>query len=148
MGRGMSVANLLAELRKRGVELRPQGDRLLYRPTDAVPPALRDRLRASKPQILRELQTQGDQLLDRFLEDETIPAAVCHSRALGRDFVLARDEAALEALTEADQRLPVLYFGEAAKLRHMGLDGLRALLDFRAEFGPKVEIRSVKVASA
>ena len=78
-------------------------------------------------EVLREIRSQGsaerppDDPLGRFLEDESLPAAICHSQALGRAFVLARDEAALEALTEADRRLPVLYFGEAAKLRHMGL---------------------------
>ncbi len=87
-------------------------------------------------------ERRGD-LLEGFLEGD-YPAAICHSLALGRDFVLARDEAALEALTEADQRLPVLFFGEAAKLRQMGLEGLRALLDFRAVFGPGVELRSVR----
>ena len=59
---------------------------------------------------------------------------------------MTRDEAALAALTEADRRLPVLYFGEAAKLRRMGLEGIRALLDFRTEFGPEVELRSVRAA--
>ena len=33
---------------------------------------------------------------------------------------------------------------EATQLRQMGLEGIRALLDFRAEFGPEVELRSVK----
>ncbi len=61
---------------------------------------------------------------------------------------MSRDEAALDGLKGADQQLPVLFFGEAAKLRQIGLEGLRALLDFRAEFGPKVEIRSVRVAGA
>lgn len=91
---------------------------------------------------------QADLLLEQFLEDESIPAAVFHSRALNRRFVLARDEAALEALTEADRALPVLFFGEAEKLRQMGLDGLGALLAFRAEFGPSVELEQVKVADA
>ena len=144
----MSGVRLLDELRRRGVELRAQGDRLLYRPQGAVPHDLRERLRASKHEILSELHTQAGQLLDRFLEDDSIPAAICHSHALDRAFVLARNEGALEVLTEVDRRLPVLYFAEAAKLRQMGLDGLRALLDFRAEFGPEVELRSVKVPGA
>ena len=87
----------------------------------------------------------GSELLERFLEDATIPAAIFHSHALSRDFVLARDEAALEALTEADRRLPVLFFEEAGMLRQMGLEGIRALLDFRAEFGPEVDLRSVRL---
>ncbi len=144
----MSGIALLDDLRRRGIELRAQGDRLLYRPQGAVPHELRERLRASKNEILSELHSQAGQLLGGFLEDESIPAAVFRSRALGRDFVLARDEAALEALTDADRRLPVLYFGEAAQLCRLGLEGLRALLDFRAEFGPSVELRSVSVPDA
>ncbi len=58
---------------------------------------------------------------------------------------MTRDEAALEALTDADQGLPVLYFAEAAQLRQMGLKGIRALLDFRQKFGLEVELRSVRV---
>ena len=144
MGERVSGVRLLNELRRRGVEVRAQGDRLLYRPRNAVPGELRERLRVSKNEILSELHSQAGQLLGGFLEDESIPAAVFRSRALGRDFVLARDEAALEALTDADQRLPVLYFEEAAQLRQMGLEGIRALLDFRATFGPEVELRSVR----
>ena len=37
---------------------------------------------------------------------------------------------------------------EATQLQQMGLDGLRALLDFREAFGPTVEILSVKVPRA
>ena len=148
MGERMSGVRLLDELRRRGVELRAQGDRLLYRPRNAVPGELRERLRASKNEILEVLHTQGSELLDRFLDDAALPAAIFDSRLLGRRFVLARDEAALDALTEADQQLPVLFFGEAAKLRQMGLEGIRALLAFRAEFGPSVELISVKVPDA
>ena len=90
---------------------------------------------------------RGGELLEKFLEGDS-PAAICGSKALGRDFFWVRDEAALEALTEADRRLPVLYFGEAAQLCRLGLEGLRALLDFRAEFGPSVELRSVSVPYA
>ena len=105
-------------------------------------------------EVLREIRSRSsdgpapDSLLDHFLEDDSIPAAICHSRALDQAFVLARNEGALAVLTEDDRRLPVLYFGEAAKLRQMGLDGLRALLHFREAFGPTVEILSVKVPRA
>jgi hypothetical protein len=142
----MSAGALLAELRRRGVEVRARGDQVLYRPRDAVSPELRERLRASKEELLRELCS--DRLLEQFLGDEAIPAAVFHSSALNRRFVLARDEAALDALTEADRVLPVLFFGEAEKLRRMGLEGLRALLEFRQEFGPSLELYSVKVPNA
>lgn len=48
----MSAAGLLAELRRRGVELRPDGDRLRFRPVTAVPPDLRGRMAACKPELL------------------------------------------------------------------------------------------------
>ena len=105
-------------------------------------------------EVLREIRSRSsdgpapDSLLDHFLENDSIPAAIFHSRALNRRFVLARDEAALEALTGPDRKLPVLFFREAVKLRQIGLDGLRALLDFRAEFGPRVELRAVRVPDA
>ena len=41
----MSGSALLDDLRQRGVELRVQGDRLLYRPQGTVPHELRERLR-------------------------------------------------------------------------------------------------------
>ena len=43
-------------------------------------------------------ESSGSAPLDRFLADTTIPAAIYHSRALDRPFVLARDEAALPDL--------------------------------------------------
>jgi hypothetical protein len=111
-----------------------------------VSPELRERLQASKEELLGELCS--NRRLDHFLDDETIPAAVLHSRALDRRFVLARDEAVLDALTEVDGQLPVLFFGEAEKLCRMGLEGLQVVLDFRKEFGPSVELCSVKVPDA
>ena len=121
------------ELKSRKPEL-PQGDLARQRePEDLAPSTLNS-------------ERRGD-LLEKFLEGD-YPAALLRSTALGRDFFLVRDETALEALTEADRRLPVLFFGEAAKLHQMGLEGVRALLDFRAEFGPSVELRSVSVPDA
>ena len=72
-------------------------------------------------------------------------AAIVHSKALSRDFILARDESALEALTEADQALPVLFFGDCAELAKLGLDGLAAVLNVREVFGPSATLRSPEV---
>ena len=99
---------------------------------------------ASAPRSLPS-DPAGDQL--DFIEDDSIPAAIFHSRALDRRFVLARDEAALEALTSADRDLPVLYFSDCAHVRALGIKGLRVLLDLRAGFGPSVDLRSVKAAN-
>lgn len=43
---------LLAELWRRGIELRADGDRLCYRPVSAVPPDLRSQLAQHKPELL------------------------------------------------------------------------------------------------
>ena len=172
----MTPAALRAELERRGVVLRAVGDRLLYRPIEAIDPELRAALKMHKSAVLAGLrsgiaapnhadhdhglergqhdhhedlapltlnsESEGD-LLDRFLSDASIPVGIFHSRALDRRFIFARDEAALEALTEADEGLPVLFFGEAEKLSRLGLEGFRAVLDVRAEFGPSVALEKV-----
>ena len=169
----MTPAALLAELERRGVELRAVGDRLLYRPIEAIDPELRAALTMHKSAVLAGLrgrikphhaddhhapdgahehqdlapsilnsEPEGD-LLDRFLSDDSIPAGIFHSRALDRRFIFARDEAALEALTEVDEGLPVFFFGEAGKLARLGLEGLRVALDLRAQFGPSVALVKV-----
>ena len=52
----MSARELLSELRERGVELAPDGDRLRYRPKEAVAPEFLVRLKAHKPQLLKLLE--------------------------------------------------------------------------------------------
>ena len=85
--------------------------------------------------------------LDHFLADDSLPAAIFHSEALNRTFIMARDEAArdeaaLDALLEEDEGLPVLFFSDCAHT--LGLKGLEALLNVRETFGPFVRLRSVK----
>ena len=146
----MTAATILQELRRRGVEVRAIGHRLRDRPREAVTPELLQALRENRDEILGELRRRrleaGEQSdrLGEFLESSIIPAAVFHSHALGRDFILARDSEALLALTEADQRLPVLFFGEAAALSKLGLEGLRVVLELRETFGPSVVLRAVR----
>ena len=48
----MTVEALLVELRDRGVQLVPEGDRLRVRPASAVPPDLLGRLREHKAEVL------------------------------------------------------------------------------------------------
>ena len=50
------VADILGELDRRGVALRVVGDRIRYRPVDAVPPDLRERMTAHKAELLRALR--------------------------------------------------------------------------------------------
>ncbi|HVT16280.1 MAG TPA: hypothetical protein VHQ90_08915 [Thermoanaerobaculia bacterium] len=51
----MHVEAILAELETRGVELRAAGDRLQFRPVEAVPPELVEEIRAHKAELLRRL---------------------------------------------------------------------------------------------
>ena len=136
------------------MDLRAEGDRLLYRPKGAVAPELRAELEANKPALLTALRagsiepgpecSEPTSLLDRLLEDSTVAAGIFHSHALDRDFILARDSEALGALSEADRALPVLFFGEAPGLAALGLEGLRVVLDLREAFGPSVALRAVR----
>lgn len=50
------VAILLDDLQRRGVELQAAGDKLRYRPADAVPDGLRERLARHKPELLGRLR--------------------------------------------------------------------------------------------
>jgi hypothetical protein len=58
----MSAKSLLEELRGRGVELVAEGEKLRYRPKDAVSPALIDRLRKHKPSVLKLLAWERHKL--------------------------------------------------------------------------------------
>ena len=161
----MSAASLLAELGELGVVVWAEAGRLRYRPRSAVDTELRERLVTHKAELLERLGRGGDHartdpappilnsepagnLLERFLGDSTLPAAVFHSRALDMDFILARDEAALAALTEADQALPVIYFAECSELAKLPLRGLRAVLDLRQVFGPSAKLVGVQLQKA
>ncbi len=52
----MGAESVIAEARSCGVELRAAGDRLRFRPAEAVSPELREKLRTYKPEILRFLR--------------------------------------------------------------------------------------------
>ena len=84
---------------------------------------------------------------DRFLADASIPLAIFHSHALNRDFILARDSAALAALTEVDRGLPVLTFSECEQLAGLSVPELGALLDAKRLLGPEVALREVRPAA-
>lgn len=58
MGRGLSISatEILTELHRRGVELSAAGDRLRFRPKDAVPPNIMEGLKRRKAEILSILQ--------------------------------------------------------------------------------------------
>ncbi len=50
---------VLSDVRRRGIELQASGDKLRFRPADAVDEELRARLAAHKPELLRILSQSG-----------------------------------------------------------------------------------------
>lgn len=52
----MTAQQLLTELYRLGVELKPDGDRILYRPQELVPPALLAEMKEHKPALLEYLR--------------------------------------------------------------------------------------------
>lgn len=54
------VANLLDDLQRRGIELQAAGDKLRYRPVEAVADELRDRLGRHKAKLLERLRADAD----------------------------------------------------------------------------------------
>jgi hypothetical protein len=131
----VTIAAVLAKLHARGAKVEVQGHRLrVVAPAGAVTEADLNELRRWKPQILERLK------IDCFLDDASIPIALFHSRRLGRNFVLARDEKALEALTEAGRALPVLFFSDCEKLSGLGPADLAKILDIRQVFGPSASL--------
>ncbi len=54
-----SVALLLAELTRLGIQLQVHGDRLRYRPRDALTAELAERVKAHKPNLMAILRVTG-----------------------------------------------------------------------------------------
>jgi TubC N-terminal docking domain len=60
---GMSTgAELLDEVRARGVELQADGERILFRPAQAVPPELVERMRGHKQELLAQLAAEAAEI--------------------------------------------------------------------------------------
>ena len=81
------AANLLRELRQRGVELEVVGDRLRFRPPEAVLPELRQRIVACKPALLAILHEEA---LVAEAGDGGSPSVVRCRFCRERDFVRPR----------------------------------------------------------
>ena len=73
----MTAADVLADLTRRGIELRADADRLRFRPVTAMTPELAERVRARKAELLALLappsvteppsETHADREIRRFL---------------------------------------------------------------------------------
>ena len=81
-----------------------------------------------------------------FLADSPVLLAVFHSRELGRDYILARDQDALRALTENDRAIPVILFQDCEHLAGLSAADIGAVLDVKLALGPEIELREVRPA--
>ena len=141
----MTAASVLARVESLGATVEVRGDKLrVVAPRGALHESDLSALATSKTEVLALLRGRA---LDRFLGDASIPLAVFRSRALGRDFAIARDSAALAALTEADQGLPVLTFADCDLLAGLAPSELGAVLDAKRLLGPEVTLREVRPAT-
>ena len=75
----MTATQILCELERRGVRLEAVGDRLRYRPKDAVPAEMVEVLRAHKAELLQALRELKVKARIRGKEEiaETASADVC-----------------------------------------------------------------------
>lgn len=138
----MSAAQVLARIEALGARADVKGGRLrVVAPRGALCEGDRAELSLRKVEILELVRSR---LFDGFLADCSIPFAVFHSHALERDFVLARDASALEALGEPERRLPVLTFADCEKLAGLGATDLALVLNVREAFGPAAELHAVR----
>jgi len=108
-----AVLQALAEAEAAGVELRADGEAVLFRPADCLPPALRAELREHLPELLPVLRTR--QVLGMRLSDfaDAGLRLVVYSELLGERLILASDNASLPA-SDGEQ---VVY--RAAELREL-----------------------------
>jgi hypothetical protein len=80
MGERVSeVAELLAELTRRGVTLEPRGDSLAFHPRAKVTGELRERLQQHKGQILGLLRGEVGPMTPSVVQVMSVPAAIDYS---------------------------------------------------------------------
>jgi hypothetical protein len=135
----VTAAELITELKSRGVILTPHadGEHLRVRPAEALDPCLLAELKTQRDAVLAELrQRRGESPVqddDGSLVDsaEQIGAVLLRSRRFG-DVWLARDDRVADELVAelaaTGQATPVLTYAEAPLLRGKSDRMLRALL--------------------
>ena len=153
----MTAGELMGVLRRRGVELLTDGDRLGVRPAGRLTPEERTALIAAKADVLSVLRAEafdGDQLGQLILRTTACtpePSAWrLYSRRLDRELWLARDTQAAAALDADGARagLPVVLADDLARLRDFDDQRLRDLLEALTVFpGARVAVLDPEVAS-
>ena len=139
------AADLLAELHERGIELRVERGRLLYRSRDAMSPELLARLTARKAELLEALRRTCpggsdaakpvDLAAGTLLAERQEPVAWrLYSRLLDRQLWLARDPGTAAELAAEFPGMAVLTIAEVSQLAGKPPELLRAVLDTKAAF--------------
>ena len=130
------AAELMAQVRARGGELHAEGDRLLYRPAQALSSELLSALKAHKDELLDVLHgnlsdpTDGPVLAERL---EPV-AWRLHSRLLNRELWLVRDERTADDLAAEFPGVPVLRLDEVPILCGKPPELVRAIVETKAQF--------------
>lgn len=135
----MRAQALLEELRGRGVTLEARGDRLRFKPVNAVPPEMLAKLRARKQEILAEL-TQGREPIEpeaQIPEAGPPGAVLIDSHRYGEVWIALEDSVAASLRDEEQHRetpRPVLTPEDLEYLRGRSEGTIRIALDLRAVF--------------
>jgi hypothetical protein len=134
----MNATSLLDELRSRGVTLEARGDRLRFRPANAVPPDLVEQLRANKGEVIALLERDSDRqaatekalaTLEAFSQ---IGAVRIRTKKFGAIW-LALDQATADELRAEEQQRehprPVLMADDVAHLEGKSDKAIRGALE-------------------
>ena len=139
----MSVFPLIADLRRRGIELTAKGDRLHYRaPRGVLSPELLAELRSHKPELLAELTQCGDSSETAALESGVPAAFLVDSPRYGVVWVATDAEVAAAIRVEEQRRdrpRPVVMIDDMARLKSKSEKAIRgALAVIRAFPGARI----------
>jgi hypothetical protein len=134
----MNAASLLDELHSLGVTLESRGDRLRFKPVNAVPPDLVEHLRAHKDEVIallehdRDHQTVTDKASATLEALSQIGAVLIHTTKFGPIW-LAIDQASADEIRAEEQRrekpCPVLTADDVAHLENKSEEAIRGALE-------------------
>ena len=139
----MSAASLVADLRRRGVELSAAGDRIRYRaPRGTLTEADLAAIRAHRDEVLAELRQAGrpedDLAADPILEArQGLGAVLLHSRRFGELWLALTEPMAAEVRAEEARRpepRPVLLPQDVIALKGNSEAAVRAVLEVASVF--------------
>ena len=143
--RAVTALELVAELRRRGVTLEARGDRLRFKPASAVPPALREALKANKRAVLDELRRPGvdfDSAPILEARHRPVTAVLIEPERFGQAWIVLSEDVAGELRAEEAQRdppRPVLRAADIIALRDKPEGAIRAVFEAAKAFpGAKV----------